>query len=204
MMWSVVNLAPGAIEEAVERGQQAAGHHVPVIAEWVNHLFGSIVYSIQQAIMPTFYGWFGAGWQGNPEMPIPTHVVMFFIALFISTIILRWVMGRLSVENPSGRQQIFELMFEGLHSLMKENIGPHYMRYFPVIGMLAVLIGVCNLMGLIPFLEAPTANFNVPLALAVLSFLYYNYVGIRENGPLGHLRHFAGPVAAIAIVFFPI
>jgi F-type H+-transporting ATPase subunit a len=53
---------------------------------------------------------------------------------------------------------------------------------------------------------APTANFNVTLALAITSFLYYNYVGIRENGLLGHLKHFGGPVPSflIMVILFPI
>lgn len=200
MIWSWINMAPSAAEQ----GEAATGHHVPIIVEWVNHLLGPAVYQIQQTIMPTVYGWFGAQWHGDPEMPIPKHMVMFFIAVLISTVVLYWLRGKLSVENPSNRQQAFELLIEGLRSLIKENIGPHGMRYFPVIGMFAVLIGVCNLMGLLPFLEAPTANFNVPLALAVMSFLYYNYVGMRENGVFGYLKHFAGPSAAMAVLFFPV
>lgn len=205
MMWSLMNLAPRVVEQAAEHGAAAAGgHHVPVLVEWINLLLGPTVYRLQEAILPTIYGWFGAQWHGDPEMPIPPHIVFFFIAVFISVVVLYLVRGRLSVENPSPRQQFFELIFEGLRSLMKENIGPHYIRYFPVIGMFAVLIGVCNLMGLVPFLEAPTANFNVPLSLAVMSFLYYNYIGIKENGPLGHIKHFTGPVAAIAVIFLPV
>jgi F-type H+-transporting ATPase subunit a len=204
MIWSLVNEASPAAEHAGEHGGATAGHHIPVIVEWVNHLFGPAVYRIQQAIMPTFYGWFGGEWHGDPEMPIPKHMVMFFIAVIISTVILYWLRGKLSVEKPSNRQQVFELLIEGLRGLIKENIGPHGMRYFPAIGTFAVLIGVCNLMGLFPFLEAPTANFNVPIALALMSFLYYNYVGVKENGLFGYLKHFAGPSAAMAVLFFPV
>ncbi|RMG52001.1 MAG: ATP synthase F0 subunit A [Acidobacteria bacterium] len=203
MMWPLMNVI-SLISEEVPEGGQAAEHHVPIIVEWVNHLLGPAVYRIQEAIMPTVYGWFGAEWHGHPEMPIPTHMVMFFIAVIISTVGLRWMIGELSIENPSNRQQFFEVIFEGVRNLMRENIGPHYMRYFPVIGLFTVLIGVSNLMGMIPFLRAPTANYNIPFALAVLSFLYYNYVGIKENGLLGHLRHFAGPVLFVAVIFFPI
>lgn len=204
MMWSFINLAPQAAEQAAEQGEAAAGHHVPVIVEWVNHVLGPTVYRLQQAIMPTFYGWFGAEWHGDPEMPIPKHMVMFFIAVIISTVVLYWLRGKLSVEQPSNRQQVFELLVEGLRNLIRENIGPHGMRYFPVIGMFAVFIGVCNLMGLIPFLEAPTANYNVPLALAAVSFLYYNYIGIKENGLFGYLKHFGGPIVAMSWLFFPV
>ena len=51
---------------------------------------------------------------------------------------------------------------------------------------------------------APTANFNITLALALSSFIYYNYVGIKENGLLGHLKHFCGPVLWLAPLMFPI
>ena len=57
----------------------------------------------------------------------------------------------------------------------------------------AVLILISNLMGLIPVFMAPTASVNVTFALGVTSFIYYNYVGISENGILNHLKHFAGP-----------
>jgi F-type H+-transporting ATPase subunit a len=55
---------------------------------------------------------------------------------------------------------------------------------------------------MLPDMVAPTANFNVTLALALTSFLYYNYVGIRENGLIGHIKHFGGPVPSILISLF--
>jgi F-type H+-transporting ATPase subunit a len=36
------------------------------------------------------------------------------------------------------------------------------------------------------------------------SFLYYNYIGISENGLFGHLKHLAGPIWWIAPLIFPI
>jgi len=44
----------------------------------------------------------------------------------------------------------------------------------------------------------------VPLGIAVLTFLYYNYHGIRENGFIGYMKHFAGPLWWIAPLLFPI
>jgi F-type H+-transporting ATPase subunit a len=44
----------------------------------------------------------------------------------------------------------------------------------------------------------------VTFALGLSSFLYYNYVGISENGILKHLKHFAGPIWWIAPLIFPI
>ncbi len=37
-------------------------------------------------------------------------------------------------------------------------------------------------MGQFPLFMSPTASVNVTYALGVSSFVYYNYVGISENG----------------------
>ncbi len=202
MLLSLLQEAHSAASGTAEAA--GTGEHVPVIVEWTNHVFGPAVYKLQQIIMPQLAHLWGGEWHGDPEMPIPTHMVMFFIAVLISTVLLYLIRGKLSVENPSTRQQSLEVIISGVRSLILENIGPHGMKYFPMIATFAVFIGVCNLMGLIPGLIAPTTNFNVPLGLALLSFVYYNYVGIRENGLFGYLRHFAGPSLAIAVLFFPV
>jgi F-type H+-transporting ATPase subunit a len=44
----------------------------------------------------------------------------------------------------------------------------------------------------------------VTFALGLSSFLYYNYIGISENGLFGHLKHLAGPIWWIAPLIFPI
>src|SRR5207253_1502608 len=44
----------------------------------------------------------------------------------------------------------------------------------------------------------------VTFALGLSSFIYYNYIGIRENGLFGHLEHFAGPIWWIAPLIFSV
>jgi F-type H+-transporting ATPase subunit a len=66
----------------------------------------------------------------------------------------------------------------------------------------AVLILVSNLMGFFPLFVSPTSATSVTFALGLASFLYYNYIGIKENGIFGHLKHFAGPIWWIAPLIF--
>jgi F-type H+-transporting ATPase subunit a len=68
----------------------------------------------------------------------------------------------------------------------------------------AVLILISNLMGLFPLFMSPTSATSVTFALGISSFLYYNAIGIKENGLFGHLKHFAGPIWWIAPLIFPI
>jgi F-type H+-transporting ATPase subunit a len=44
----------------------------------------------------------------------------------------------------------------------------------------------------------------VPLGLALISFFYYNGAGMRAQGPVGYLKHFAGPVMFLAPFMFPL
>jgi len=44
----------------------------------------------------------------------------------------------------------------------------------------------------------------VPLGIAVCTFLYYHFYGFKEQGFVGYLKHFAGPIWWIAWLLFPI
>jgi F-type H+-transporting ATPase subunit a len=91
-----------------------------------------------------------------------------------------------------------------IRNLLVDNVGQHGLHYFPVIATFGILILISNLMGLVPGLMSPTAHTSVTFALGITSFVYYNAVGIRENGLVGHLKHFAGPIPWLAVLMFPI
>ena len=89
----------------------------------------------------------------------------------------------------------FELLVESLLNLMEGVLGEEKaQKYFPLIGGLFTYIFFCNLVGLIPGLAPPTDNINTNAACAILVFIYYNYLGIKEQGFVNYLKHFMGPV----------
>jgi F-type H+-transporting ATPase subunit a len=61
-----------------------------------------------------------------------------------------------------------------------------------------------NLLGLIPGVVTPTSQPWVTLGLAVPTFFYYQFYGFREQGFVGYMKHFAGPIWWIAPLLFPI
>ncbi len=60
------------------------------------------------------------------------------------------------------------------------------------------------MIGVIPGFEAPTSNINFTLSLALIVFIYYNYVGIKLNGFVNYFKHFMGPMPVLAPLMFPI
>ena len=77
-------------------------------------------------------------------------------------------------------------------------------QYFGVVAFLFLFILVCNLLGLIPGFLPPTEFLNATLALGLFSFIAYNIIGMKENGVIKYLKHFAGPLWYMAILVFPI
>lgn len=191
------------------------GHHTPLIVEFINHYLGEPVHEFQVAVMRPFWEstFKLVGLTAKPEAifgeytvenAIPWYTVMFFIACLL-TIFLIWVFkGKLSEDDPTHGQLTLEAGFLAIKDMVVNVIGEHGFKYFPVVATFAVLILVSNLMGLFPLFMSPTAHVNVTFALGITSFVYYNYVGIRENGLLGHLKHFAGPIWWIAPLIFSI
>jgi F-type H+-transporting ATPase subunit a len=178
-----------------EHAAQSAAEHAseePWLVEQANHLLGSTVVNVEQAIMPPIYQIFGAQWHPpDPQHAIPEHVLYAIIAFVICIGGVLLLRGRLSVDRPSKGQQLLEVVIEQIRGLLDQVIGPYGRRYVPVVGAFAVFILVGNLMGLVPGLAAPTDNINVTGALGITSFLYYISTGFRQQG-IKYLKHFTG------------
>src|SRR5438046_10511082 len=107
---------------------------------------------------------------------------MFVIACILSIVVI-WIMrGRLSEDEPGHGQQTLELGVLAVRDLLEEIVGPHGLQFFPVVMTFAVLILISNLMGFFPLFVSPTSATSVTFALGLASFLYYNYIGIKDNG----------------------
>jgi F-type H+-transporting ATPase subunit a len=107
------------------------------------------------------------------------------------------------VDRPGVLQQILELFTEVVGKFLDDIIGHDGRKYMPVIGTFSVLILVSNLTGLIPGFMPPTGSIIVTLALALCSFVAYNFYGLKVHG-FGYIKHFVGPIALMAPLFFPI
>lgn len=129
------------------------------------------------------------------ELTVAAGLILFFIVVRL----------RLSVEKPGAAQQIAEMIHEFSGSHADQIIGGHNWQRFQAFTTCVFLFIVFNnLLGLIPGIVTPTSNPVVPLGIAVCTFVYYNFYGFKEQGLVGYLKHFAGPIWWIAPLLFPI
>jgi F-type H+-transporting ATPase subunit a len=100
-------------------------------------------------------------------------------------------------EDGVSARNIGEQFVEMISGIAEGVIGHHYERYVPLLASFFAFILLSNLLGLLPGFSPPTSNVNTTFALGLVSFLAYNFYGLREGG-LKYLKHFMGPMLILA------
>jgi len=179
--------------------------HVSPLTHWFNHVFGPVALWILHALhlQPADY-----------ENPINEYVVMSIVVLVICTIVALILRAQLSVERPGGLQQCAEMILTnpmgfGVKDLLEENVAHGAQKYIAFTGSIAVFVLFSNLLSVFPAFSSPTGDAVVPLACASLTFLYFNWQGIRHHGAFHYLLTFAGSPktaadGALALLLFPV
>ena len=146
----------------------------------------------------TFLGWVGGLSQ---EWIILSHYALVLVILFL---VVNAATRKMTLV-PTGAQNAMEAFIGGIIAMGADTMGEKNARtYLPLIGSFALVIVISNVMGVIPGFESPTGNINFTLALALIIFTYYNYVGIKINGVFKYFKHFMGPMPILAPLMFPI
>jgi len=165
-------------------------------------------------------------WISLGVFSINRAVLYLFISALLTIFTMVWIAGRMHA-RPNKVQTSVEVLF----SLMRNNITRGNMpdsmaaKWFPFLGTLFLFIWYCNLVGYLPLptnteekftlfgahiptfaLYAATANISVPLVLALVVFIAFNWVGVRAQGPIGYLKSLvpAGVSGPMLLLIFPI
>ena len=140
----------------------------------------------------------------NPARPWANFITMQLLVAAIIIVVFAYLRPRLSMDRPGKTQHTFEVIYTFLHGEANDNIGHEGPRFLPFLGTLFIFILFCNLIGIIPGFESPTMNPSVPAGCAVLVFVYYNFMGFKQQGVLKYMAHFAGPMPLLAPLMIPI
>jgi F-type H+-transporting ATPase subunit a len=159
--------------------------------ELLNHLFGSPVLALLHSlgIHPK-----------NPAAPITNAVAMEVAVVLLLTVFFVAVRMRLSVEKPGSLQHVMEGLYGFIGNMAGEIIGHKSEKFVPYLIALGMFILTCNLIGLVPGMESPTAVPVVPLGCALVTWFYYHYQGLRANGAIGYVKHFIGPQEGMPLI----
>ena len=150
--------------------------------------------------MPELFTFFGLFTHDKTFIYI-THLLL---SAGAALLLVRVAMSNLQLV-PRGTQNIMEAYIGGVLQMGTDVMGREpARRYLPLVATIGLFVGIANLIGVIPGFEAPTAFLEMPLTLALVVFVYYNFEGIRRQGIVKYFKHFLGPVWWLYWLMFPI
>ncbi len=137
---------------------------------------------------------------GPIDLSITKAVIYLWITVAI-IVAISIVIARTLKPVPGKLQTIIESLYE----LARDGIAGSVMkqgaeRWFPFIGGLFFYILISNLIGLIPLpfgeheqlaFYAATGNLNVTIVLAVFTFVFTQYAGVKAHGLFRYMRSWA-------------
>jgi F-type H+-transporting ATPase subunit a len=137
--------------------------------------------------------------------------VVLLIISFLAGLKLRNIEKCLIPPKKISLASLFDTVAEGILNIL-EGVMParqgggggesRAIKFFPLIGSIFIYIFCCNLLSVIPGFVPPTDNINTNLPIALTIFVYYHFMGFREHGIKGYMKHFAGPIVWLAPLMF--
>jgi F-type H+-transporting ATPase subunit a len=166
---------------------------------WITALFNKYLAGVANAILAL------AGMQAeNPAKPWANYITMQIVVTLFLMILFAVVRPRLSVHRPGKIQQSLEVMYVFLRDQADDVVNGSGRKYLHLFATIFIFVLFCNLIGIIPTFESPTMFAPVPLGCALVTFAYYNTMGVKSQGIGNYLAHFAGPLPLIAPLMVPI
>ena len=137
-----------------------------------------------------------------------TQYVLWMIVIYIIVAAVVLIVSKRLSMVPGGNK--FVGMVEYGYSFIRKDvaedtIGHGYKRHITFLATLFFFILVANFVGLIPGCKTPTGTISITWVLALCSFVYFNYWGVKAHGGWGYIKSIAPsglPVVMVPIIWF--
>lgn len=143
---------------------------------------------------------------GSGEVGLTQYIFWMVITVTLTALVVILAGKRLRLIPTNKFANMVEWGYERICVNMGENaIGKGYEKHMPVILTFFFFILVSNIIGLIPGFKTPTGTLSVTWALATISFIYFNAVGIKAKGGWGYIKAIAPsglPIVMVPIIWF--
>ena len=136
-----------------------------------------------------------------------TQYILWMVICWLITLAIIMVVANKLTLIPSNKfVNMVEYGYQFVRNDMGEGlIGAGFKKHVPFLATMFFFILVSNFVGLIPGCKTPTGTISVTWALATISFIYFNFWGIKAKGGIGYLKSLAPsglPVVMVPIIWF--
>ena len=143
---------------------------------------------------------------GGNGFGLTQYIFWMIICLAITLIVVLAASKRLTLIPSNKFTSMVEYGYEFVRRDMGESaIGQGFKRHVPFLATLFFFILISNFVGLIPGCKTPTGSISVTWALAIISFVYFNYWGVKAHGGWGYIKSIAPsglPKVMVPVIWF--
>ena len=125
---------------------------------------------------------------GGVDISFTNSALFMVLAAAVSTLLLAVCLRKRSIV-PSPAQSVPEGAYEFISNLLRENVGPEGLKYFPFIFTMFLYVAFGNLLGLFPYAFTFTSHLTAVGSLSLIALLFNICIGIKRK-KLGWLRTF--------------
>ena len=137
-------------------------------------------------------------------------IVLGLIILFLGSLAAKKIITEVGIkENLIPKKfsifSVIDIFSEKFIKFHDSFLGKENRKYYSLSASIFIFILLANLLGLIPGMPAITTTVIVTVSMALVVFVVFNYLGIKEHGLLNYLKHFVGGKEVIGqIKIFPL
>jgi F-type H+-transporting ATPase subunit a len=124
-----------------------------------------------------------------------SKVTIIYVLAVLFTFLFFFVAGRRAKLVPAGVQNAAESSLDFVReSVIMQTIGADGLGYLPFLTTMFFFIFFINIFEVIPIFQMPgNARIAVPLLLAVVVWVMYNFIGVKRSGFFGYLKQACVP-----------
>lgn len=130
------------------------------------------------------------------------HVFYSWVCIAVLIVLSLIVRRRLTLV-PGRMQNVFEAIIDTIENFVCGSMGEVGRKFVPLLAGIFIYIFSMNIMGLIPGFDAPTANLNSTVCMALFVLIFYNGVGLLK-WKAHYVHHFTGPSKFLIPLMFPL
>ena len=132
------------------------------------------------------------------------HVFFSWTAIAILVVLALILRSRLTEKTPGTLQNVLESVVDTIEKFVVSNMGGDAGRFYtPLLAGMFLYIFCMNFLGLVPGFDAPTANLNSTVCMALFVFVLYNIVGIIR-WKFHYINQFTGPSKILMPLMIPL
>ena len=138
--------------------------------------------------------------------PIVAGITKPMLIVVVGTILIG-VFFFLAVRRVSivpGKLQFAAEGFYGFvrNSIATDAIGREGIKYVPYLATAFAFLITMNIAGIVPFAQFPASSrIAIPMFLALITWVIYNYVGIKRQGFGGYFKNMMFPAGVPAVIY---